>query len=253
MEPYSEYGRTKLQEVIWSSNYEEAKRLIYNGANVKQLTMLDNTSLHLACQNASFDETLVEMLLDKDCSRDPNALDAACSAGHLPLVRILWKYGVQLQERNRAGWNGFCYAVENGHAQIVYFLLHHYHISEDTKARLPFMKLSGSSHQMLPGARYGFVHIGRYPLYTRIEWCKMVETYFAVTESMVSLPRNLEVYNGLRLYIEYFRQTRDRVRAWFQVALRRFRHRDTSRLIGWHLWNTRFECIPHNGLTILVK
>jgi ankyrin repeat protein len=239
MEPYSEYGRTKLQEAIWSSDYKEAKRLIYNGANVRQLTKLGTTSLHLACQNSTYDEILVILLLDKDCSQDPNALDA-CSAGHLPLVRILWKYGVKLQERNRAGWNGFCYAVENGHAQIVYFLLHHYHISEDTKARLSFMKLTGCLHQMLPN---GFVYNG-YPLNTRIEWCKMVDIYFAVTESMISLPQNLEVYNHLRSYIEYFRQTRERVRAWFQVVLRQFQHRDTSRLIGCHLWNTRFECIP---------
>lgn len=252
MDPYLECGRTALQEAIYTSNYEEARRLIYNGANVRQLTMLGATSLHLACQNKTYDAGLVEMMFEKGCPHDPNALDAACSAGHLPLVRIMQNYGIQLQERNGSGWNGFSYAVENAHTQVVYFMLHHYKISEDMKTRLPFMKLLGSSPQMLPGARYGFVH-ERYPLYTRIEWCKMVDTYFAVTESMISLPRNLEVYNHLRSDIEYFRQTRERVLAWFQVALRCFKYRDTSRLIGWHLWNTRFECIPHNGLTILMK
>lgn len=252
MDQYLECGRTALQEAIYKSNYEDAKRLIYNGANVRQLTKLGTTSLHLACQNPSYDETLVETLFEKGCPRDPNALDAACSAGHLPLVRILWKYGVILQERNCAGWNGFCYAVENGHAQVTYFLLHHYHISEELKSRIPFMRLQHSSPQMLSGARYGFVR-DLYPLYTRTAWCKMVDTYFAVIESMVSLPRDLEVYNGLRSYIEYFRQTHDRVHAWFQVALRCFKHRGVCRLIGCHLWNTRFECIPHNGLTILIK
>ncbi len=248
MDSYLECGRTALQEAIYTSDYEEAKRLIYNGANVRQLTKLGSTSLHLACQNSLYDENLIEQLLNGG-PHDPHALDAACSAGHLPIVRILWKHGVQLQERNCSGWNGFCYAVENGHAQVVYFLLHHYNISEDMKTRLPFMKLLGSSPQKLSGARYGFTR-DRFPLFTRTEWCRMMDTYFAVVESMISLPRDLEVYNGLRSCIEYFRRTRERVHTWLFTSIL---PRDVCKLIGWHLWNTRFECIPFDGLTILIN
>lgn len=221
MDPYLECGRTALQEAIYIGDYENAKRLIYNGANVRQSTKLGTTSLHLACQNHTYDEILVELLLAGGCPRDSNALDAACSNGYLPLVRVLHKFGVQLQERNGAGWNGFTYAAENGHPQVIYFLLHNYCISEYVKSRISFMKLC------LNGDR------------------KLLDAYISVTESMICFPRNIERHKAIIPYIICFREVRERVRAWFQVAIRIRIPKDISRLIGLHLWNTRFECIKN--------
>jgi Ankyrin repeats (3 copies)/Ankyrin repeat len=251
----NENGRTPLQEAIYIGNYEEAKRLIWNEADVVKKTKADSTSLHLACQNETYDKQLVEMLLEKGCPRDLNALDAACHAGYVELVRILHKYGVILQERNRVGWNGFTYAVEQSHAPVVYFLLHHYLISEDMKTRLPFMRITHTSHEELQGPRYGFITKypgqvqGTYPKWTREEWCCAVDTYFAVTENMLTYPSNLTMHAILEPYLVHFRETKRRLTAWFQVALRLKGTliNDLGRLIGLQLYNTRFECIPYEG------
>ena len=259
---YLECGRTPLQEAIYTKDYDEAKRLIWNGANVVQRTLRNASSLHLACQNITYDKQLVELLLVNGCFPDPNALDAACSAGHLELVRVMKTYGVQLQDRNFSGWNGFSYAVEEFHARIIYFLMHHYNITEEMKSSLPFLNMKKMAVEESPGLDYGFIkscttRTKYFPRWTCAQWCGIIDTYFVSTESMISLPHNIEMHEALTPHMIHFRETRKRVHAWNGVMVKMtktgFISRDVGRIIGWWLWQTRFECIPLNGEVIMLE
>ena len=79
----------------------------------------------------------------------------------------------------------------------------------------------------------------------------------AVIESMDIFPYALEKYKAMIPYLIRFDETKQQVLTWFQVAVRLAQKKlmpiEISRMIGLHLWNKRFECIPDDGQVFRVE
>ena len=217
-------GRTPLQEAIYKSQYEKAKQLIREGDDVKCLTRLHCTSLHLACQNKKSDTKLVEMLLKGGCPLDPAALDSAASEGHLNLVRILTRYKVPLQERNCSGWNALSYAAADLSAHIVFHLLRFYPIRDER----------GALFAVLWGFNKNFKN-GMDILYVLLRRIKEIPDDLE--------PSKKESIKKLTPALEKMKKCRKGMTTWFCCMHKYGLDRNLARLVGLLLYNTRFDGI----------
>jgi hypothetical protein len=78
-------------------------------------------------------------------------------------------------------------------------------------------------------------------MFNRDEWCRALDTYYALTESMDSIPKNVKRHLKLEPCMDFIRGIKKKVTAWFQVVVKTGYNRDIGRLIGLALYNTRFD------------
>lgn len=98
------YGYTGLMWAIEKENYEVAKYLINEGAdiNIKSKTDAGNTALYASISDENPNLELVELLIEKGANvndaneRNENCLQAAVMSGNLDLVNLLIEYDVDV-------------------------------------------------------------------------------------------------------------------------------------------------------------
>jgi ankyrin repeat protein len=121
-------GDTPLMFVIEQS--EMLKRMISNSTDLEITDIFGQTVLYLACHNGHYES--VKILLDAGAQSEPRLekskhnklpLAAASSQGHLDIVKLLIKFGVNINLQEDNGNTALFNATKNKKIEIVKYLL----------------------------------------------------------------------------------------------------------------------------------
>jgi len=120
--------------------------------NVNIVNSFKETPLYAACMYGSIDAAIIERLLQKeDCNVDPvnrfgeTPLFAACRRGYIWLVRLLLKYGANInQVKQNDGMTPLYIAVLHEHDTIVKLLLLHKNYNLIVKGKITVNKFFSS-------------------------------------------------------------------------------------------------------------
>lgn len=123
-------GRTALHAACMAGEHHLALELIRRGAKVDTQDR-DSTPLTSACMQG--DEALARQILKRAPARHvnhkpfygPTAMTAAIIGGHLPVVKLLVKFGARTDQAGQHGRTPLYQAVHHGRLEIAEWLIRH--------------------------------------------------------------------------------------------------------------------------------
>ena len=142
-------GATPIMAALCHGHLKSAKILVENGADMHIKDKNDQSIIHLAA-SINMHKVIEKILKGKEIENDPNKkpklddndqfentpLHLACSKGNQESVKVLIALGAAIENKNEDEMTPFLLAAENGHADVVEWLLDKFetnkHLLNDT-------------------------------------------------------------------------------------------------------------------------